>query len=122
MIIFHDEQIHYEIKERDFFDNRLRGLFEIAVAANLLYKLGNPICCEEISIVIDGFVEQTLICSIEDYLAKTIQSRTSIRHNCTTPIVPVRIIAASSRLQSHSKIIKNSSNACYLLFSEGLDR
>lgn len=121
MIICHDEQIHCQINDNDFFDNRLLGVFEIAVASNILYKLGNPIINFEIRIIINGFLESSLISELEDFLEKSICFRTSVRFNCITPIVPVHIVVASSTPYPMDTRGERKANECFLLFSKGLD-
>ena len=121
MTIFHDQEIHFEIEKTDFYDNRMQGLFEIAVATNILYRLGNPVSCEEVLIEVDGFIDLSLAKLLEDYLTKTVQSRTIIRHNCVVPKAKFRIVSGSSYKCHNSDTPKHNKKACVLLFSKGLD-
>ena len=92
MKIVHDKEIKIDICEKYFFDNRLLAIYEIAIASNVLYRLGNPICKERVAIIIDGYLEESLKQILEKYISETMNQRTMIRYNCITQNVSVKII------------------------------
>lgn len=120
MKIIHDKTIDIKINNEFFFDSTIYGIYQVSVASNLLYKLGNPINTENVIIEIDGYVNQSLRSKLEDFLSNTMNYRTMIRYNCITKAISVKIINNNSTFKGcNINIIQN--NKCILSFSKGLD-
>ena len=120
MEILHDKKWVLKSNLPYYFDNRIMALYEIAVASNVLYRLGNPIIKKNIIIKIDGYIDVNTKNLLENYLSETINYRTSIRYNCLTKSVKVVIICKNDYVKSSMNSILKS-NECLLLFSKGLD-
>ena len=120
MRIFHDREIVVDINIDAFWDNRLLAVYEIALASNIICKLGNPIIKENISVVIEGYLETPIKQSFESYLSDTMNQRTIIRYNCLTQCINVKIIGNSEYIRFFSNKAEINYE-CLLLYSKGLD-
>lgn len=123
MKIFHDVELLFDITECNFLDNRILAIYEVAIASNVLCRLGNPICVQRIMIEIKGFLEIPLKQRLERYLSETMNHRTSIRYNCVTKNIPVIIICNTDYTQylQNTEDTESFNNECFLLYSKGLD-
>ena len=121
MKIVHDKEIKIDICEKYFFDNRLLAIYEIAIASNVLYRLGNPICKERVAIIIDGYLEESLKQILEKYISETMNQRTMIRYNCITQNVSVKIINKDTEYVEYLAYTGKVDYECLLLYSNGLD-
>lgn len=120
MYIFHDKTYKIQIPDIDFCDNKMQAIYEVAIATNVLYKLGNPITSNTVSISIKGYLDLDLKEKMEKYLSKTMNIRTMIRYNCLLKNVLVKI-QCSNKFEFYHKNKSEKNNECYLLYSKGLD-